>query len=92
MNIEKIEDNLARVRMAMDAAAMRAGRDPLTVRLVPASKRVAPETLRLAYDAGLRVFGENRVQEARAKQPLLPANCEWHFIGGLQKNKVREAV
>jgi pyridoxal phosphate enzyme (YggS family) len=92
MNDIELAGNLSRVREAMQAAAVRAGRDPLAARLVPASKKVSPEVLRLAYDAGLRVFGENRVQEAKAKQPLLPANTEWQFIGGLQKNKVREAV
>ncbi|MDR1191108.1 MAG: YggS family pyridoxal phosphate-dependent enzyme [Verrucomicrobiales bacterium] len=92
MNEIELEENLARVRAVITDAAARAERDPLTVRLVPASKHVPPETLRLAYGAGLRVFGENRVQEARAKQPLLPADIEWHFIGGLQKNKARDAT
>ncbi|MDR1305218.1 MAG: YggS family pyridoxal phosphate-dependent enzyme [Verrucomicrobiales bacterium] len=92
MNATELEQNLACVRAVMRDAAARAGRDPAAVRLVPAVKKVPPETLRLAYDAGLRAFGENRVQEARAKQPLLPANIEWHFIGGLQRNKVRDAV
>ncbi|MDR1146442.1 MAG: YggS family pyridoxal phosphate-dependent enzyme [Verrucomicrobiales bacterium] len=92
MNATELEHNLARVRAVMQAAAAKAGRDPSAVRLVPAVKKVPPEILRLAYDAGLRAFGENRVQEARAKQPLLPANIEWHFIGGLQRNKVRDAV
>ena len=92
MNATQFEQNLARVRAAINAAAAGAGRDPATVTLLPATKKVSPETLRLAYDSGLRVFGENRVQEAKAKQPLLPGNCDWHFIGGLQKNKARDAV
>ena len=74
------------------AAALAAGRDPAHVRLIPASKTVTPERLREFYDAGQKVFGENRIQEARAKIPLLPSACRWHFIGGLQRNKVRDAV
>jgi pyridoxal phosphate enzyme (YggS family) len=92
MNADEFAMNLERVRSVIGSAAVKAGRDPLTVKLVPASKKVSPEVLRIAYDSGLRVFGENRVQEARDKQPLLPANTEWQFIGGLQKNKAKEAV
>lgn len=69
-----------------------AGRPEGSVRLIPASKTVAPEKLQEFVRAGLRVFGENRIQEAKAKIPLLPGSCEWHFIGGLQSNKVRDAV
>jgi pyridoxal phosphate enzyme (YggS family) len=92
MNDKQFADNLSQLQAAIQAAAAKVGRDPLTVKLVPASKKIGPEVLRIAYDSGLRVFGENRVQEAKVKQPLLPANCEWHFIGGLQKNKVKESV
>jgi len=74
------------------AAASAAGRPPGSVRLLPASKTVPAERLREFFDAGQHVFGENRIQEARAKIPALPAACRWHFIGGLQRNKVRDAV
>ena len=50
------------------------------------------DKVRLALDAGQLIFGESKVQEARAKIPLLPSNLEWHFIGHLQKNKVRHAL
>lgn len=73
-------------------AAESAGRDPAGVRLLPASKTVPAERLREFFDAGQTVFGENRVQEAKAKVGILPASCRWHFIGGLQRNKVRDAV
>lgn len=73
-------------------AVKAAGRPPGSVRLVPASKTVPPKRLQEFVRAGLRIFGENRIQEAKAKIPLLPASCEWHFIGGLQSNKVRDAV
>ena len=56
------------------------------------SKTKPVELIRRAYDAGQRVFGENRVQELTAKAPVLPADCEWHLIGPLQRNKVRAAV
>ncbi|MDD5260294.1 MAG: YggS family pyridoxal phosphate-dependent enzyme [Methylacidiphilales bacterium] len=74
------------------ACCQKAGRKSTEVRLVPASKGVESDDLRKAYDLGLKVFGENRVQEARVKQPLLPPDIEWHFIGGLQRNKAKEAV
>jgi pyridoxal phosphate enzyme (YggS family) len=79
-------------REKLAAAAAAAGRSPDSVRLIPASKTVPPERLRAFFDAGQTVFGENRIQEARAKIPLLPSSCRWHFIGGLQRNKVRDAV
>lgn len=77
---------------ALDAAVVACGRIPGSVRLIPASKTIAPERLRDYMAAGQRVFGENRIQEAKAKIASLPSGCEWHFIGGLQRNKVRDAV
>ncbi|OON68576.1 YggS family pyridoxal phosphate-dependent enzyme [Hymenobacter sp. CRA2] len=58
-------------------------------RLVAVSKTHPVELIRQAYDAGQRLFGENRVQELTAKQPELPADIEWHLIGHLQTNKVK---
>ncbi|MPM42546.1 Pyridoxal phosphate homeostasis protein [bioreactor metagenome] len=62
---------------------------PENVRLVAVSKTKTAEAVYEAYDAGQRIFGENYVQELIAKQPLLPADIEWHFIGHLQTNKVK---
>ncbi len=62
---------------------------PDGVRLVAVSKFHPIERLQEAYDAGQRIFGENRAQELAAKAPQLPSDIEWHFIGHLQKNKVR---
>ena len=62
---------------------------PQAVRLVAVSKFHPVETLREAYDAGQRIFGENRPQELAAKVPQLPADIEWHFIGHLQTNKLK---
>ncbi len=65
---------------------------PQDVRLVAVSKFHPVERLREAYDAGQRLFGENRVQELVAKAPQLPPDVEWHFIGHLQRNKVRQLL
>ena len=62
---------------------------PEGVTLVAVSKFHPIEALREAYDAGQRIFGESRPQEMCAKQPLLPADVEWHMIGHLQTNKVK---
>ncbi len=82
----------ARLREVHDrvaAAAARAGRVPGDVTVVAVGKAHPPELLAAAYEAGHRVFGENRAQELAAKAPQLPADVEWHFIGPLQRNKVR---
>jgi pyridoxal phosphate enzyme (YggS family) len=63
---------------------------PAGVTLVVVSKRESPESIEVLYRAGQRVFGENRVQELVEKQALLPADIEWHLIGHLQTNKVRQ--
>lgn len=62
---------------------------PSGVRLVAVSKYHPEEYIREAYAAGQRIFGENHVQELRLKQPLLPSDIEWHFLGHLQTNKVK---
>ena len=88
-----IAENLARVRERIDRAAGRAGRRADEITLVAVSKTFAPEAIRAAYDAGLRHFGENRVQEARAKRPELAGlAATWHLIGHLQSNKARQAA
>ncbi len=68
------------------------GRSPDEITIVGASKSQPIERLQWACRAGLRVFGENRVQEALTKIPELPAEVEWHLIGPLQSNKVKKAV
>ena len=87
-----VGERLAVIEARIAAAARRAGRDPATVRLVGASKQQPVAVLAAAYAAGLRHFGENRVQEAQAKAPELPADVVWHLLGPLQSNKVRPAV
>lgn len=65
---------------------------PVTPKLVAVSKTKPAETVREAYDAGQRIFGENYVQEMMDKAPLLPPDCQWHFIGHLQSNKAKHIV
>jgi len=76
----------------MAAACARAGRDVSSVTLLAVSKTHPPEAIREAVAAGQLLFGENKIQEARAKIPLCPDRARWQFIGHLQSNKVREAV
>ncbi len=84
-----VADRLREVRDRIAAAAARAGRAAGDVTLVAVGKAHPPELLAAAYEAGHRVFGENRAQELAAKAAELPADVEWHFIGPLQRNKVR---
>ncbi len=94
----ELRDRLAAIRERIVAAATRVGRDPAEVTLVAVSKRVPPERIREAIQAGQRVFGENYVQEALAKMRALaaggglPEDLRWHLIGRLQRNKARDAV
>ena len=89
---EAVGDRYRAVRARLDAACRDAGRSPADVVLVGASKRQPIERLHAACEAGLRVFGENQVQEAEAKRPQMPAECDWHLLGPLQSNKVKKAV
>jgi len=84
--------NLERIRRDIAAAAERAGRDPASVELMAVSKGHPPETVRAAADLGLTLFGENKVQEGKAKIPLCPHRLRWHLIGHLQSNKCRDAL
>ena len=92
---QAIQDRFARVSDRIAAAAQAAGRDPASVRLVAVTKTFGAEAIVPVLDAGHRIFGENRVQEARAKWPALRErhpDIELHLIGPLQSNKAREAV
>ena len=89
-----IAQNLAQVREQIAVAARRAGRQPEDIALMAVSKTFPAERIREAYDAGLRLFGENRVQEFSGKADALRdlRNAEWHLIGHLQTNKAAKAV
>ncbi len=87
-----IEANLNRVRNEIAQAAQVSGRNMSDVELVAVTKTHPAEIVREAIGAGQVVFGESKVQEARAKIPVLPSHLRWHFIGHLQKNKIRHAL
>jgi len=87
-----IDERLAEVRARMAEASRKAGRKPEETELVAVTKTHPPEALQEALAAGQTLFGENRVQEARAKMPLVSSRARWHLIGHLQKNKVRQAL
>ena len=92
MNNNSLFDRLDAVRGLMADAASRSGRKVEEISLVAVSKTHPPESVIEALDAGQLIFGESRVQEARAKIPLIPARARWHFVGHLQKNKIRHAL
>lgn len=85
-------DRIAHVKGTIAAACQRANRSPADVQLIAVTKTVPTDIIAQAYRAGLRAFGENRVQEAQPKIGKLPADIEWHFIGHLQSNKARAAA
>jgi pyridoxal phosphate enzyme (YggS family) len=87
-----LAEQLAAVREKMAGAARKSGRAPEDIELVAVSKTHPPEAVREVAEEGQTIFGESRVQEARAKIPLLPGRLQWHFIGRLQKNKIRAAL
>jgi PLP dependent protein len=94
-NPQFTQARLADVLSRIAVAARSNGRDPASVRLVAVSKTFGPEAIAPLLEAGHRIFGENRVQEARAKWPALRERwpgIELHLIGALQSNKARDAV
>ena len=86
-----LAERLESVRARIEAAALRARRDPGEVALVAVSKTMSPERVREAVEAGQNLFGENRLQDAMTKIPQV-AGARWHFIGTLQRNKARSVV
>ena len=90
--MNSIAQNLERVRKQMAHAAANAGRAVDEIELVAITKTHPAKKVRAAVEAGQTLFGESRVQEARAKIPELPSNLRWHFVGHLQKNKIRHAL
>jgi pyridoxal phosphate enzyme (YggS family) len=89
--MDQVADNLARVRDRIESACSRVGRDPDSVRLMAVTKTHGPELVEEAYAAGVRLFGENRVQEAVAKAEQVTDHPDlvWAMIGHLQTNKAR---
>ena len=87
-----IKEQLEEVRERVNAACLRAGRDPKSVTLIAVSKTKPAQAVQEAYEAGARDFGENKVQEILQKQPALPQDIRWHMIGHLQRNKVHQVI
>ena len=87
-----VAENLTQVQQRIAAACKRAERSPEEVQLVAVGKKFTADVIREAADCGLTLFGENRVQEAKAKIPDCHGHLRWHFIGNLQTNKCRDAV
>ena len=90
--VNSIVQNLRTLRARVRECARESGRDPLSVQILAVSKMFPPAAVREAWDAGQRLFGENRVQEAASKVRACPQGIEWHLIGPLQSNKARKAV
>jgi PLP dependent protein len=87
-----VAENLERVREQIAGAAAKIGRAVDEIELVAITKTHPADKVREAIEAQQTLFGESRVQEARAKIPELPSNLRWHFVGHLQKNKIRHAL
>ena len=87
-----LEENLKDVEEKIQQACARAGRDRSEVTLIAVSKTKPEEVLKEAYDLGIRVFGENKVQELTDKYEALPKDIHWHMIGHLQRNKVKYII
>ncbi len=88
-----LSQNLQEIESKILAACSRSGRKPTDIRVLLASKTVSPERLREAYQLGYTLYGENKAQELLEKlEPLKDLPLEWHFIGHLQSNKVKDVV
>jgi pyridoxal phosphate enzyme (YggS family) len=88
-----LEKNFCRIKEAIFEASLQAGRKPEEVKLLGAAKKQPPEKIKILYELGLKLIGENYVQEAEKKQEVLKdLPLEWHFIGRLQTNKVKKAL
>lgn len=87
-----IGENLRKVKEKIELAARKAGRDPASVKLIAVTKTVSADVIEHAVRAGVTALGENKAQEMLFKQPLLPPDLEWHFIGRLQTNKVKHVI
>lgn len=90
--MESIDEILGCINSQIAAACAKVGRDPAEVEIIAVTKTHGAEVVREAWEGGLRIVGENKVQEAAWKQPMSVSGPEWHLIGHLQRNKVRLAL
>lgn len=87
-----IKENIERLRERIEKAATRAGRRADEITLVAVTKTFGPERIEEAINAGIKIIGENRVQEAKEKFAVIGHKAEWHMVGHLQTNKVKDAL
>ncbi|MBU0967643.1 MAG: YggS family pyridoxal phosphate-dependent enzyme [Proteobacteria bacterium] len=87
-----IKENLEKIRARIEAAALRAGRDSQSVKLIAVSKKIDSQLIEEAIACGQTLFGENYMQEAKEKINLLHTPAQWHFIGHIQSKKAKDAA
>ena len=92
MSFDFLKDNLNKIQQTISKACDKAGRLPESVTLLPVTKVQPLEKLTALYELGEKSFGENKVQEINEKAEALPQDIDWHFIGSLQSNKVRQVL
>jgi pyridoxal phosphate enzyme (YggS family) len=90
--MSSLRENLERVQGQIAAAAQRSGRTPDQIQLVAVTKTVDVAVIQEAISCGVSIIGENRIQEALRKHPLIQASVQWHLVGHLQRNKVAKAL
>jgi len=90
--VETIKNNLEIINEKIKKAALKANRNPEEIKLVAVTKTATIEQIKEAISAGVKIIGENKVQEAKEKYQILNADIEWHLVGHLQTNKVKYAI
>jgi len=90
--VETIKNNLEIINEKIKKAALKANRNPEEIKLVAVTKTATIEQIKEAISAGVKIIGENKVQEAKEKYQILSADIEWHLVGHLQTNKVKYAI
>ena len=90
--METIKNNLEIINEKIKKAALKANRNPEEIKLVAVTKTATIEQIKEAINAGVKIIGENKVQEAKEKYQILTADTEWHLVGHLQTNKVKYAI
>ena len=90
--METIKNNLEIIKEKIKKAALKANRNPEEIKLVAVTKTATIEQIKEAISAGVKIIGENKVQEAKEKYQILSADIEWHLVGHLQTNKVKYAI
>lgn len=90
--METIKNNLEIINEKIKKAALKANRNPQEIKLVAVTKTATIEQIKEAISAGVKIIGENKVQEAKEKYQILSADIEWHLVGHLQTNKVKYAI